>query len=233
MSVFRFRDFSIRQSQAALKVGTDAMLLGALIDASYKSDALDIGTGTGVLALMVAQQNPELIVSAIEVEEQAQIDAGFNFASSPYSKRLQLLKSDFIHYDFKSQFDLIFSNPPFYTTSLKGEKENLNLAKHVSELRPSVLVNKVKTILAHQGSFWIIWPADDFEEIQETVLRSELYLKTKINIYGKPGSLKRIVAEFVKEKSETKNSEITVRNESGKYTPEYIRLTQDFHDRAL
>ncbi len=233
MSIFQFRDFAVRQTNSALKVGTDAMIFGASINSYDKLRALDIGTGTGVLSLMVAQCNTEIKIDSIDVNREALQDAGFNFENSPYAKRLNAIHCDFVHFDSSKKYDLIFSNPPFYTDNLKGENESLNLAKHVGVLTPRVLMKKVSRLLNETGSFWVIWPSERFRELSYEANLQDFFVKHKTIVFGKPKTPKRIIAEFVKHECEVVETALTVRDDKGKYTAAYITLTKEFHDRAL
>ena len=105
MSVFKFKNFSVQQSDAAMKVGTDAMLLGTFIEAENKTRALDIGTGTGVLSLMLAQQNDTLQVTGVEIDQASAEEAILNFKNSTWSNRLQLIHNDFLNQEFSDSFD--------------------------------------------------------------------------------------------------------------------------------
>ena len=233
MSFFQFRDFSVRQSHAALKVGTDAMVLGALLNSEGKKQALDIGTGTGVLALMVAQRNERIQVTAVEKESKANQDARFNFNNSPYAKRLQLLEIDFLSFQSNEKFDLIVSNPPFYMNALMGANHQLNQAKHVQDLTPNRLFQKVSELLDEVGSFWVIWPSEDIETFLLEAQKFELFPQRRISVFGKPNAKVRVVVEFGFQPKETTNTDLTIRTSEGTYTEEYKVLTRDFHDRSL
>lgn len=233
MSIFNFRDFSVRQSQTALKVGTDAMVFGSLVKVGGKKFILDIGAGTGVLSLMQAQKNTSAIILGIEIDENAIQDLKFNLENSPYANRMMVVHGDFQNYLFGEKFDLILSNPPFYTNLLSGANESLNLAKHVSKLTPEIIMSRVSNLLSESGSFWIIWPSENTESLFRTAEDFGLHLNTQVEVFGKPNVSKRIVAEFSFVKTEVSNSELTIRDHSGKYTSQYIALTEDFHDRKL
>ncbi len=233
MSIFQFRDFSVRQTHSALKVGTDAMVLGALINAKDKKKALDIGTGTGVLALMVAQRNPNIHVTAIEKDANANPDARFNFDNSHYASRLRLLEIDFLSFESSEKFDLIVSNPPFYTNGLISGNHELNQAKHVQDLTPNRLFQKVSELLDIVGSFWVIWPSDNIENFLIEAATVGLFPQHKISIFGKPNTPVREVVEFGFQPKDAITSELTIRTAEGMYTEEYKVLTRDFHDRSL
>lgn len=234
MSTFQFKTFSINQTHAALKVGTDSMVLGALIDCHNKTSALDIGTGTSVLAMMQAQKNPNLIVTAIEIDESSCIDANYNIDNGPFSDRIKLIQSDFLSYNFKEKFDLIFSNPPFYLDALTSTNDRTNQAKHVSDLNPQSLFQKVSDLLKENGDFWLIWPYEFRQKLISAALKLGFNLKNEITLEGKPGIPVRSVLSFSKQKLQTVYSQkIVIRDERNSYTDQYKELTKDFHNKEL
>ena len=234
MSIFQFKKFSIRQEFSSLKVGTDAMVLGAFIDIRNKRNGLDIGTGTGVLALMQVQKSSQLNITAIELDEESCFDADYNFLNSEFTNQLTLEKVDFLEFSTTQKFDLIFSNPPFYQNSLKAEKDNVNLAKHVAELTPHVLFKKVSELLKEKGDFWVIWPYSAIEDFKKIANEWKLFVCKEITINGKVNDPVRMILCFKKSKSfNSENQIFTIREMNGDYTEEYKKLTLEFHDRKL
>jgi tRNA1Val (adenine37-N6)-methyltransferase len=234
MSTFLFKEFSIRQEYAALKVGTDAMVLGALIDSSKKSSGIDIGTGTGVIAMMVAQKNPAIQIKAIEIDDASCLDVIFNFENGPFSNQLELVHADFLKVNFSEKFDLIFTNPPYYVDALKTQNHRINKAKHASDLNAETLCQKVNLLLSEKGEFWLIWPYYSKEDFITSASKNQLYLKKDITIQGKPGAPVRSVICFSKNRNlESEASVFTIRDEFGDYTEEYKKLTLEFHNRKL
>lgn len=233
MSKFHFKHFSIEQERSALKVGTDSMILGSLIDSSSKKKGLDIGTGTGVLSLMVAQLNPEIQIDAIEIDHESVIDCKTNFEDSNWSERLKVIHSDFLAFPFQNTYDLIFSNPPFYYNSLLSSDQRTAISKHSFHLPFDRLFEKVRDLLSDIGHFWLIIPAEHAQAIKEIAKENHLFLTNDITIYGKPGKQTRSILSFSKvEKIKTINS-LTIRDENGNYTEQYIELTKDFHFKNL
>lgn len=233
MSSFSFKHFSVEQSNSALKVGTDAMVLGAFIDAENANNSLDIGSGTGVLSLMIAQKNPTIHVTAIEIDELSCLDCLRNFLNSPWNNRLNLLNSNFLTQNFSGTFDLIFSNPPFYENSLINSDTRKAKAKHESHLSFYLLFEKVSKILSEIGTFWIIMPYENANKWIENASEYSLYCIQKINIFAKPNSMKRTILVFSKIKSEMLLSDFIIRNNNNSYSDEYIQLTKDFHSKVL
>ena len=218
-----------------MKVGTDAMLLGSLVSlVDEPTTVLDIGTGTGVLALMIAQRSEEALVMALEIDEFACQEAEENFKSSPWSNRLASIQEDILEIEFDSKFDLIISNPPYYENSLLSENERTSRAKHAEFLPMDSLVKKVKELLAHDGSFWVIIPFENTSSWIENAKAQNLFLTRSISIIGKEGQgEKRSVLAFSPSQSEVISTQLTVRDFKNNYSKEYIELTKEFHDRDL
>ena len=176
MSIFKFKYFEINQTNSAMKIGTDSMVFGSLIDVEGKTNALDIGTGTGVLSLMTAQRNPKLIISAVEIEANAFEEAKMNFNKSPFQYQLNALHVDFLNFipDFK--FDLIFSNPPYFENASKSFNLTKNLARHDDSLPLNKLFEKASNLLTEKGHFWVILPNLSFD----IALKVDLQIKALI-----------------------------------------------------
>jgi|TARA_R110000737_G_scaffold345455_2_gene374000 tRNA1Val (adenine37-N6)-methyltransferase len=234
MSEFQFKEFTIHQSRSALKVGTDAMMLGSLIHCHLKKNALDIGAGTGVLSMMVAQRNSEILITAIEIDSPSAEDATFNFENGPFSTRLTCRNEDFLTAQFEEQFELIFTNPPFYSNTLKTENSRLNQAKHVESLNPNSLCEKVKNMLSLNGDFWVIWPFQFQGEFISSALEQKLFLKRNITLEGSPANQVRSVLCFSNsDQTEIEEKTFVIRDENGQYTDEYRLLTHDYHNRKV
>lgn len=234
MSTFQFKHFSVSQANATMKVGTDAMLLGSSVDDERPSSILDIGTGTGVIALMLAQRFAEAKVIGLEIDDEACQEAKINFEQSPWKDRLETIHGDILDIQFDDRFDLIVSNPPYYENSLISENERTSRAKHAEFLPVNNLLRKVASILTENGFFWVIIPPENAESWMHQAELNQLHLQSSISILGKEGQAeKRRILAFAREKREVTSSRLTIRNSEGKYTPEYIELTKEFHDRDL
>lgn len=235
MSIFQFKHFSVSQSDTTLKVGTDAMLLGSLVSLDDQpSTVLDIGTGTGVIALMITQRSENALVMAIEIDEQACNEAEENFKASPWSNRLVSIQEDMLEIEFDATFDLIVSNPPYYENSLLSENVRTSRAKHAEFLPVDQLMKQVADLLSEKGSFWVIVPSENTETWIENAETCELHLQQSISITGKEGQgEKRRILAFGQDLVEVETSNLAVRDQNGNYTNEYIELTKEFHDRDL
>lgn len=233
MSSFQFKQFVVHQSRSALKVGTDAMVLGSLIESQGKRNALDIGAGTGVLSLMIAQRNEQLSIDAVEIDEPSIEDCRQNFELSPWEERLFAIHVDFLALEFKQKYDLIISNPPFYTDSLNNESERIARAKHASYLPIESLFKRVVELLEVWGEFWLIVPDKVGSSVISIAAHHGLFPVKQVSIFGKPESPTRIVFAFSTKKKQCQHATLLIRNENGDYTADYIDLTKDFHFKDL
>lgn len=234
MSQFQFKKFTINQSRSALKVGTDVMLLGAFIDCKESRNALDIGTGAGVLSMMIAQKNTTVQITAVEIDSESCLDAKENFENGPFAKKLNLINGDILELVFEKPYDLIFTNPPFYEDTLKSTNSRINQAKHADTLNSESLCVYVNRYLAPEGDFWLIWPSLGKIQFQQAAQKNGLFLKKEITIEGKPNSPVRSIMCFSKnEKNLVETKTLVVRNENGNYTEDYQQLTKEFHNRKV
>ena len=217
-----------------MKVGTDAMILGAFIETEGKKNALDVGTGTGVLALMLAQKNSELSITGIEIDEASAQEASFNFQQSPWSERMNVEHIDFLDFESSLRFDLIVSNPPYFSTTNENEDPRKTQARHVSSLDIAPFLKKVKTILSPDGCFWLIIPAIDFTKWYIYAEKNGLHIARKIDIVGKEGNDPiRCVLKMNQSAISPKGETLCIRKADNAYTERYIELTKEFHGVAL
>lgn len=156
--MFRFKQFTVTQENSAMKVCTDSCLFGALICPDQPVNALDIGTGTGLLSLMVAQRYPHLTIDAVEIHSGSATDARHNFSHSPFPNRIRLHECSIQEFETEKTYDLIFSNPPFYENRLKSPHQSRNLAHHAAALSFRELAGISARLLSHEGVLWILLP---------------------------------------------------------------------------
>lgn len=234
MSVFQFKHFSIFQKEAAMKVGTDAMLLGAFVETENKQNALDIGTGTGVLALMMAQRNISLAIDAVEIDELSAKEAKLNFENSLWLNRLNVHQADFLSFETEKQYDLIVSNPPYFSTTNENQDERKAQARHVSSLAIAPFIKRVSALLSPNGHFWLIIPHDDFDLWHSQIVANGLHISKRINIIGKEGNEPiRCILKIDFSIFETQTKLFCIRNNDHSYTDEYVELTKEFHGVEL
>ncbi|MEN9399375.1 MAG: hypothetical protein RL632_476 [Bacteroidota bacterium] len=235
MSVFRFRHFEIRQESSAMKVGTDAMILGALTTANDPQSILDIGTGTGVLTLMMAQKFPNATLQAIDIEPSAVDEARYNAENSPWADRIRVDESDLRDFQSAEKYELIISNPPYYTKGLVNPDRSKALARHESALPFDLLFKKVPLLLTEDGVFWMIAPFSEMETLCAEAERVNLWPNTRIDIFGKEGgAIVRNVFCFSFKRSEYRtHKQLSIRTTNGDYSEEYKALTIDFHGVSI
>jgi tRNA1Val (adenine37-N6)-methyltransferase len=232
-AVFRFKEFEIFQDNTTLKVGTDAMVFGAIINTENKTTALDIGAGTGVLSLMLAQRNSDLFIEAIEIETGAAKDCDFNFQNAPWKNRLKLHQADFLDYNFQKPFDLIVTNPPFYANGLLSVSPKVNLSKHNHVLPFDALFKKSAECLSESGEFWMIAPYEQRNVLKQMAQVVNWHLRADITVFAKPERPSRVILSFSPIPSKKVCSELLIREVSGSYSLQYIALTKDFHGVKL
>jgi len=230
--MFRFKQFNVDQTGCAMKINTDGVLLGALADADKPASILDIGTGTGVIALMLAQRYAMAKVDAVEIDTEAAKTAERNFKASTFANRLTLYAEGFEnHFDQypESKYDLIVSNPPFYIDSLKSPGAKKTLAKHTDVDFFERLMNAVAGHLSFYGSFWLIVPATMADLLISLAASYSILLQRTISIqsylHSEPH---RVILYFCKEKSSTETSSFVIYEDEGVYSVGYKELLKPY-----
>jgi len=180
--LFKFKQFEVNQVGCAMKINTDGVLIAAMSNHDAPKKILDIGTGTGVIALMLAQRFTNADVHAVEIDYQAAEAADKNFKNSIFSNRLSISNTAIEHYNTKEKFDLIVSNPPFFVNDLKNEEKRKGIARHADEDFFEMLVNKSKSILADNGKLWLILPLKQAEQVEVIGAAIQLFVTEKIYI---------------------------------------------------
>jgi tRNA1Val (adenine37-N6)-methyltransferase len=236
MSIFKFKQFEVDQTGCAMKINTDGVLLAAIAESDHPKHVLDIGTGTGVIALMLAQRFPDALIEAVEIDEQASATAERNFQSSVFSDRLTINNTAIEQYIPKgclghnlNKFDLIISNPPYFVNDLKNAEQKKGMARHTDEVFFNELILKVTSLLTEQGNFWFILPIKQAKALVAKAEGLGLHLATQIHLHSdeaKP-EFRRIICMSKKQiKPQFKNFYIY---ESEKvYTSAYRDLLKDF-----
>ncbi|NRA10715.1 MAG: methyltransferase [Crocinitomicaceae bacterium] len=234
MSSFRFKQFEIIQDDNAMKVGTDSMVLGSFINGHGRKRGLDIGSGTGVLSLMVTQGNDDIKFDAVELDELSATECALNFKNSPWSDRLKVHQGNFLEFESEERYDLIISNPPYYQSTLLNQDSRKANARHEQSLPMREFILKSRKLLSDDGEFWFIVPAEDEQVWKKQCTSANLHLVEKIAIHGKEGGdIKRIIFVFCNHKSILEESSFSVRKKSNEYSEEYKELTRDFHFNEL
>lgn len=230
---FQFKQFSVNQSDCTMMVGTDGVLLGAWADADGAAKVLDIGTGTGLIALMLAQRLPGAEIHAVEISKEATQLAQENIAATPWKDRMKVFNmpvQDFAKFT-DHQYDLIISNPPFFSGGTFSKKEDKNIARHTVRLPNGDLLNAVRRLLSKSGRFVVILPYLEGLRFEEMARQYHFYLTKKTEVLpneGKP--VERLLMEFAYEEAPTIQETLVIETDKRHvYTAEYVDLTKDFY----
>lgn len=232
--MFQFKQFAVNQDRCAMKVGTDGVLLGAWTPVNHNPfSVLDIGAGTGIIALMLAQRTHADQIDALEIDEDAYEQAVGNFENSPWSNRLFCFHAgldEFID-EPEDEYDLIVSNPPFYSEDYKTENEQRDLARFQDAMPFEELVEAADLLLSENGIFAVIIPFKEEDNFIALAKQCELYPLKITRVKGNLNSLvKRSLLAFSRNQDqEIKIDELTIEIDRHVYTPEYIELTRDFY----
>lgn len=230
---FQFKQFSVYQDRCAMKVGTDGVLLGAWVDVANAKNTLDIGTGTGLIALMMAQRSVSTLITAIEIDSEAACQATENVLNSPWKDRIEVVNADLLDFNCSKRYDVIVSNPPYFSQSLPSPNKQRTLARHNDHLTYSALIQKVATLLSENGRFSVIIPYDHKDEFIQLASQSRLYLQRIVAVKTTPTSVfRRVLLEFSFVESiveQLKVEELLIERERHQYSIEYINLTKDFY----
>ncbi len=227
MKPFTFKQFEIQQSKNVFRVGTDGVLLGALANVSEASHVLEIGTGTGLISLMLAQRNSQAEFLGIDINEEAVNLTEQNFENSPFHSRLKNIHQDFKTFETDIQFNLIVSNPPYFEAS---DSEKDKIARQTVELNFKQLISKSSTLLTENGIFSVVIPIEAGNDFIEIAAENQLFLIKRINIKGIENSkTKRLILEFSKTEKELQESEFVIEKSPRQYSDHYLELTKEFH----
>lgn len=226
---FQFKQFTVYHDRCAMKVGTDGVLLGAWADCSDAGRILDVGTGSGLIALMLAQRSGAYI-DALDIEENAFSQAKSNFQKSPFAHLLTPFHADFLHYQTNVKYDLIVSNPPYFTHSLLSTDQSRNIARHTGHLTLAAFIQTAHTLLSSSGKIALILPATLYDEIQSVALVNGLHLTKKYlvcPVKNKPP--KRILVEYAQRESPTLENILYIEESRHIYSQTFIELVRDFY----
>jgi tRNA1Val (adenine37-N6)-methyltransferase len=232
--MFQFKQFSVDQDRCAMKIGTDGVLLGAWtpIDNNPFS-ILDIGTGTGIIALMLSQRSNAQQIDALEIDDEAYEQATDNFENSPWSDRLFCFHAgldEFIE-EPEDEYDLIVSNPPFYTDDYKSDNSQRDLARFADAMPFEDLIEAASMFLTENGIFAVIIPFKEEENFIALAEECELYPLKITRVKGTPTTeIKRSLLAFSRnKKTDFLIDELVIETARHIYTAEYIELTKDFY----
>lgn len=230
---FKFKQFTIEQDRCAMKVGTDGVLLGAWTSVEHNPfNVLDIGAGTGILSLMIAQRSHAEQIEAIEIDDDAFEQCAENFENSPWNDRLFCFHASLLEYMevVDEKFDLIICNPPFYSEDYKSTDKARNLARFSDAMPMEHIVFAVINFLSENGKFAIVLPYKMEKEFIEEAGLIGLFPNRILRVKGNPKSeIKRSLIEFSYTETNTEISELIIETDRHNYTDDYINLTKDFY----
>lgn len=229
---FRFKQFTVFQDCCAMKVGTDGVLLGAWAEAYKRNNVLDVGTGTGLIALMIAQRNTNATIDAIDIDEGCVMQAKRNVFESPFSNRVDVQKSSFQDFAARNdnKYDLIVSNPPYFHNSLKSPNLHRNYARHTDSLSFYEIISDGVSLLTESGSISLILPYEFKTSVLMHAKTVGLFAKRITNVFPLPHKpAKRILIEFGMSDTECVEDNLIVELSRHKYTDEYNALTSEFY----
>ncbi|WP_026775362.1 tRNA1(Val) (adenine(37)-N6)-methyltransferase [Polaribacter sp. Hel_I_88] len=233
---FQFKEFTVHQDKTAMKVGTDGVLLGAwcTLD-NFPDTILDIGSGTGVIGLMLAQRSDAMTIDVVEVDENAYEQTVANFEESDWGDRLYCYNSTFQNFadeiaEEEETYDLIVTNPPFYTDEFETESDARNKARFTSSLSFLELITGVVKILSSDGKFAIVIPYKEEENFINLAKEQHLIINRICRVQGNETSeVKRVLMEFSFHSTEINSEHLIIEKERHQYTEAYINLTKDFY----
>jgi len=230
---FRFKQFIINQDRCAMKIGTDGVLLGAWTSLEKKPNSiLDIGSGTGIISLMLAQRCLAETIEGIEIDENAFEQCVENFEASDWADRLFCYHAGLDEFvdEIEEKYDLIVSNPPFYSEDVSSGNSVRDIARQNNSLPFDELLIGVSKLLEKDGTFSTIIPFKEEKPFIALGLQSELFPKRITRVKGSSSSeIKRSLIEFSFEQIEVGVDELVIEKQRHDYTPEYIALTRDFY----
>ena len=229
MGYFDFKQFRVYQDKSPFKVGTDGVLLGAWTDIAHAERILDIGTGTGLLALMLAQRT-QASITALEPDGRSYKQALENIEISPWESRITVINKRVQDFDPGITFDLIVSNPPYFRQSLVNKDQQLAIARHDLDLTGTDLLMALKRLIAPGGAFCLVLPYAEASLFIAEATDYDLYCNKILKVKPTPSApVKRMLMEFGTVKRELHQSFLTIEQARHKYTGDYKKLTGDFY----
>lgn len=227
---FQFKQFVVEQAHCAMKVNTDGVLLGAWAKAGEAARILDIGAGTGVIAMMMAQQCPAAMIDAIDIDAGAAEQAKANFGQSAWNNRLQIYHSALQDFEPGYRFDFIVSNPPYFVNDLKPTDARKSVAKHSVDLSYDELLTNVHRLLSETGQFAVVIPYFNKALFLEKAVVFGLFVSSSLRVQAREDKAPYLVLlQLERRKGEELEEGLAIQALSGEYTAEYKALTQAFY----
>jgi tRNA1Val (adenine37-N6)-methyltransferase len=227
---FSFKQFRVLHRKSIMKVGTDGVLLGAYVDCKNAKRILDIGTGTGLLCLMLAQKS-NATIHGIDINAEAVEVAKFNVEQSKWRDRIEVFHSSVQDFSAEEKYDLIVSNPPFYTTDVVAPEKGRALARHDLSLNISELSVAIDRLLSHDGRCFVIYPTEQCQHFEEASAKVGLYAVSRLYVSSHPDTLPiRTIVELRREKCEPQCDTLFIENGARHdFSEKYRLLTKDYY----
>jgi tRNA1Val (adenine37-N6)-methyltransferase len=230
---FKFKQFTVEQDRCAMKVGTDGILLGAWASIDHNPESiLDIGAGTGLIALMLAQRSQAELIDAIEIDGDAYEQCVHNFENSLWGDRLFCYHASLQEFvtEIGDKYDLIVSNPPFHTTAIKSKSTKRNIARFENALPFDLLIKSAVHLLSPNGVLCLVVPHSEETHLLTYAKEEKLHPTKIIHVKGTPSSeIKRSLLEFSFQKQDSIFSELIIESKRHEYTEDFVKLTKDFY----
>lgn len=230
---FKFKQFTVWHDRCAMKVGTDAVLLGSWMRVDGARRMLDIGCGCGLIALMAAQRNATARIVAVEIDREAAGQAAENVAGTPWSDRVEVVCADILQYESGVLFDVIFSNPPYFVSSLKSPDTKRTVARHTDGLDFESLMARASALLAPDGEFSLVVPQAVAHELKAISLSCKLYLWRENEVLTKVGvQPKRVLLSFRHTppgEEGWQTGQLVIEQSPGQYSEAYSDMVKDFY----
>ena len=226
---FRFKQFKVHHHLSTFKVNTDGVLLGCSADVTDSKTALDIGAGTGMISLILAQRNPSLHITGIEIDATSAAQAMYNAEQSPFADRVSIINADCFDYNYRQKYDLIVCNPPYFVGGTLPADANLSIAKHGTVDFVPRLIELAEGLLEDEGVFTFLLPYSEEHRVTTMINESNLFLQkqTVIKSYNHSEPYASMYALSSK-KVEVIADELVLYIKNREYTDEHRLLTEDF-----
>lgn len=229
-SVFTFKQFSLAHGNPGLKISTEACILGAWAHLFAHGKILDIGTGCGLLACMLAQSNPNANIDAIEIHQEVATIASENVKNSPFINQIQVINSDIRSLTTKNQYDFIISNPPFFSNHLPASLKDKQIAIHDVELNYVDLIVSIKNMVKPGGKFAVIYPKEAMDKFEKEMGKNGLFVHQFLYIFPNPKSkLLRVICLGSTIKEEVAIENLYIKDEKNEYTEAFKLLLNPYY----
>ena len=229
---FQFKQFRIAQDKCAMKITTDACIQGAWTPIHKTVNrVLDIGAGTGLLSLMLAQRNVGIAIDAIEIDAEAATQSAENINASLWAGRIHMREGDILNFEPAHKYDLIITNPPFFNNSLLSDKSNINAARHTQALPYEELQHAIGKLLHEDGYYSVLLPYPEYQLWKDMQLAQGWHQCGSLAVSHRPGAeVKRVVGLFSKAPAiQATEEQLVIKDEEQKYTAEFIQLLAPFY----